>query len=177
MNRRAGSDLPPAQTLIVMGRVQGPYGVKGWIKVEPYTERAQALGHFGEWWLRRENGWERMALAEWAPHGPHIVARLADFSDRDTAAALRGAEIAVPREALPPTAENEFYQADLIGLEVLNRTGDRLGRVERIFGNAAHEVMSLRWEGGERLIPFVAPVVDGIDLEARVIHVDWGADW
>jgi 16S rRNA processing protein RimM len=85
--------------------------------------------------------------------------------------------IAVPREALPAVADNEFYAADLIGLEVVNRAGERLGRVERLFGNGAHDVASVRSQGGERLIPFVAPVLDRIDLDAGEIHVDWGADW
>jgi len=160
-----------------MGRVRGPYGVKGWIKVEPYTERVEALGQFGEWWLGRDSRWQRVSVAEWSVHGAHIVARLAVCPDREAAAALRGLEVSVPREALPATAENEFYQADLIGFEVVNRAGERLGRLERLFGNGAHEVASVRWQGGERLIPFVAPVLERIDLDAGEIHVDWGADW
>jgi 16S rRNA processing protein RimM len=164
--------------LITLGRVRGAYGVKGWIKIEPYTEEVQALGGFGEWWVgRRDAGWQRAAVAEWSVHGPHLVARLEGCADRAAAAALRGSDVAVPREALPPTAPDEFYQADLVGLEVVNRAGERLGRVQSLFGNGAHDVASVRWDGGERLIPFVSPVLERIDLNAGEIHVDWGADW
>lgn len=163
--------------LIVMGRVRGAYGVQGWVKVEPFTESVEALGEFGEWWLRQGADWQRVAVEEWAPHGPHLVARLSCCPDREAAAALRGTDVAVPRELLPATADNEFYQADLIGLEVLNRAGERLGRIENMFGNGAHEVMRVRWDGGERLIPFIPAVVESVDLEAGEIRVDWGADW
>jgi 16S rRNA processing protein RimM len=172
----AGAEAHRAR-LVTLGRVRGPYGVKGWVRIEPYTERVETLGGFDAWWLGRDGGWQRSPVAEWAVHGAHIVARLEGFQDREAAAALRGAEVAVPREALPGTAGNEFYEVDLIGLEVVNRAGERLGRVERLFGNGAHEVASVRWQGGERLIPFVAPVLERIDLDGGEIHVDWDASW
>jgi 16S rRNA processing protein RimM len=85
--------------------------------------------------------------------------------------------VAVPRESLPPTRENEFYQADLIGLEVRNMDGERLGTVAGMFSNGAHDVMRLAGDEGERLLPFIEQVVREVDIGAGRIRVDWGKDW
>lgn len=160
-----------------MGRVLGPYGVKGWIKIEPYTERPDNLARYAEWWLHLRGNWREAKVAEIAVHGARIVARVAGCADREAAARYAGAEIAVKRESLPATAPDEIYQADLIGLEVVNRSGERLGRIEAVFNNGAHEVLRVRWDGGERLLPFIANVVERVDLDAGAVRVDWGADW
>ena len=85
--------------------------------------------------------------------------------------------MAVPRESLPPTRESEFYQADLVGLEVRNMDDERLGSVAELFSNGAHEVMRLTGDEGERLLPFIEQVVREVDIGAGCIRVDWGKDW
>jgi 16S rRNA processing protein RimM len=168
--------------MIVMGRVLGPFGVKGWIKVQTFTGEPDSLGRFGEWWLGEADGWKPVIVQDWEVHAGHMVAKLAEYADREEAAALRGREIAVPRDRLPPAAEGEFYQADLVGLQVINRSDERLGAIERIFSNGAHAIMAVRRgeegaAGAERLIPFIPQVVDKVDVTAGEVRVDWGADW
>ena len=85
--------------------------------------------------------------------------------------------MAVLRESLPPTRENEFYQADLIGLEVRNMDDERLGIVAGLFSNGTHEVMRVAADEGERLVPFIDQVVREVDIGAGRILVDWGKDW
>ncbi len=162
---------------VVMGRVLAPYGVRGWVKVEPFTEEPQALAHFGRWWLRSAGEWREVSVAECVPHGPRLVARFEGCSSPEQAARYRGSEIAVPRGELPEPGENRYYQADLIGLKVTNRAGEELGRIEAMLENGAHPVMVLRCERGERLLPWVPSVVEAIDLDSGVVRVDWGADW
>jgi 16S rRNA processing protein RimM len=164
--------------LIVMGRVIAPFGVKGWIKIEPFTEAADGLGQFPFWWIGRGEDWSEFRLAESARHGSVLVARLEGCEGRDAAAKFRGSEIAVPREALPPSGESEFYQADLIGMEVRNLEDERLGSVAGFLGTGAHHpVMCLAGEEGERLLPFIPSVVKLVDTGAGRILVDWGKDW
>lgn len=164
--------------LIVMGRVIAPFGVKGWIKIEPFTEAADSLGQFPSWWIGRGEDWREFQLAESARHGSALVARLAGCEDRDAAAKFRGTEVAVPREALPPSGEDEFYQADLIGMEVRNLEDERLGSVAGFLRSGAHHpVMRLASDEGERLLPFIPSVVKLVDTEAGRILVDWGKDW
>jgi len=163
--------------MVVMGRVAAPWGVKGALKIEPFGAEIGNLCRYPAWWVGRPGELTEVALAECREHGKFLVARFAGCEDRDQADAYRGAEVAVRREDLPEPAEHEFYQADVIGLEVVNARGERLGKVAGFFGNGAHEVMRVEHEGGERLLPVAGEVIRKVDLEAGRIEVDWGADW
>jgi 16S rRNA processing protein RimM len=163
--------------LIVMGRVAAPYGVKGWIKVAPFTAAPEALTRFGRWWIGEPEGWHEVEIAETAPRGASVIARVAGCGDRERAARLRGCEVAVARELLPAPAQDEYYWADLVGLEVVNAERASLGKVTALFSNVAHDVMRIGAGKGERLVPFVPAVIRNVDLAAGRIEVDWGLDW
>ena len=168
--------------LVVMGRVLGPFGVRGWIKIQPYTERPDSLAQYPSWWVRIAQEWLEFQPEESEQHGQHLVARLRGFVDRDEVARFSGAEIAVSRDALPETGEGEFYRSDLIDLKVVNLAGEDLGRVKEMFDNGAHDILRVVWgdreqAGGERLLPFIPSVVKDIDMDAGEIRVEWGADW
>ncbi len=160
-----------------MGRVLAPYGVKGWIKVAPFTAAPDALTRFDRWWIGGPDGWEEAEVAEAVRHGANVVARLARCSDRDQAALLRGREVALARESLPETPQDEYYWADLVGLEVVNAESASLGKVTELFSNGAHDVMRIGAGKDERLVPFVPAVVRKVDLAAGRIEVEWGSDW
>jgi 16S rRNA processing protein RimM len=160
-----------------MGRVLAPYGVKGWIKVAPFTATPAALTSFARWWVGGPDGWEETEVAEAVRHGANVVARLAGCGDRDQAAKLRGREVALRRESLPQAQQDEYYWADLVGLEVVNAESASLGKVTALFSNGAHDVMRIGAGKGERLVPFVPAVVRKVDLVAGRIEVDWGSDW
>jgi 16S rRNA processing protein RimM len=156
-----------------MGRVAGSYGVRGWIKVtRGGGVRGATLAGAKEWWI----GERAFAVAEARTHGAAVVAKLAGIENREQALALKGAEVALRREALPEPGEGHYYHADLVGLEVVTEQGERLGRIARLFTNGAQDVMEV---AGERttLIPWVAAIVKEVDLAAGRIVVDWGADW
>jgi len=155
-----------------MGRVAGAYGIRGWVKVAPGGGVQQALANAAEWWI----GGQAYAVAEAKPHSATVVARLAGLATREQAAALKGAEVAVARESLPPVEEGHYYLADLVGLEVVNEQGERLGVVKQWLTNGAQDVMELA-DGRIRLIPWVPTVVKTVDLPGKRIVVEWGADW
>jgi 16S rRNA processing protein RimM len=163
--------------LVTMGRVDGPWGVKGWIKVRPYTETPESLCRFARWWLSRGGEWKEYEVAEATARPDSVVARLAGCDDREAAAALTGNDIAVPREALPATAANEFYWADLIGLQVVNEQGESLGEVAGLIATGANDVLRVSQDGKERLLPFIPQVVRKVDLARGEVQVDWGIDW
>ncbi|MDP3686464.1 MAG: ribosome maturation factor RimM, partial [Sulfurimicrobium sp.] len=89
---------------------------------------------------------------------------------------LRGCEIAVPRDALPEPAENEYYWSDLIGLCVFNTEQQDLGKVSGLLETGANDVLVVQGDR-ERLIPFVPQVIQEVDLSAGTIRVEWGLDW
>jgi 16S rRNA processing protein RimM len=159
-----------------MGRIVGAFGVQGWVKVKPYTERPEALGEFATWLVGTAGGWREMALEDFDVHSKGPVARLAGCADRTAAERLRGSAVAVPREALGEPEEGALYQVDLEGFEVRDTEGRPLGIVEGFFETGAGAVMVVRG-AIERLVPFVAEYVQAVDREARRITVDWKADY
>jgi 16S rRNA processing protein RimM len=155
-----------------MGRVAGSYGVRGWVKVAPQKGVARALAAAGEWWL----GEDACRVEEARVHGATVVAKLAGIEVREAALALKGRKVAVARSALPDAQDGRYYLADLVGLEVVNGQGERLGVVRRWFSNGPQDLMEVAGEK-TRLVPWVAAVVKRVDLGAKLIEVDWGADW
>ena len=165
------------EDLVVMGRVVGPYGVKGWVKIQPFTEHPENLCDYPMWWIGKSGQWQEQEILEAAVHGQTVVAQVSGVDSREAAALLKGSEIAVPRAALPATDENEYYWADLIGLEVVNEQEEVLGKVAGHLSTGAHDVMRVVDGETERLLPFVDAVIRNVDMKARRIRVDWGADW
>ena len=193
---------------MVMGRIMAPYGIKGWVKVQTYSEDKLTLLDYDAWWIRprsgpgavkaaasrsvtASDGWAKYPVASSREHGATLVAQLAGIDDREAAAALKGADVGVLRSALPAAAEGEIYYDDLVGLEVINLQGTRLGRVSKVQDFGAHPVLCVvmdKNEGAagdptkgatavERMIPFVDVYVQAIDVAAGRIDVDWQLDY
>ena len=161
---------------MVMGRVVGAFGVNGWVKVKVFTESADTLGAFPRWLVRFADGWREMALEDFEVHSKGPVAKFAGCDDRNAADALRGAEVAVTREALGEAEEGTLFWVDLVGLEVVDESGKPLGQVEGLFDAGDTSVLVVKG-AKERLIPFVPDYVKAVDREARRITVDWKADY
>ena len=165
---------------VVLGRLAGLYGVRGWFRIFSYAEPRAALLDYDEWLLKVSGRWQATAVIEGRQQGRTIVAKLAGIDDRETAAPFVGADIAVPRARLPGTAPGQYYWADLVGLEVRHRDGRELGTLEHMLATGAHDVMVIRPAAAgskEILIPFVMDrFVLGVDLAAGRIDVDWEWD-
>lgn len=167
-----------------MGRIAGPWGVLGWVKVQTFTEHLDTLLDHPRWLVGEAGTWQEMLVEEGRVHSDHVIARLGGVQDRDAAFRLKGREVAVARAALPAPSADEVYWADLVGLAVENMAGERLGTVSEVFSNGSHPVLRAR-EGAapgaevatERLIPFVAAYVKETDVGAGVIRVDWEREW
>ncbi len=162
--------------LLVLGRVAGAYGVRGWLRVYSYTEPRAAILDYGPWHLGRGGDWRPVARRGGRVHGRGLIAAIEGCTDRDAAQALVGLDIGVPLDRLPPLPEGEYYTHQLVGLEVVNRGGQCLGVVDRLLPTGAHDVLVVAGER-ERLIPFAAPVLEAVDLAAGRIRVDWEADY
>jgi 16S rRNA processing protein RimM len=161
--------------MLIVGRVTGVYGLRGWVKVFSETEPRENILCYSPWYLG-PSGTERV-VAEGKRYGKGIIARLQGCEDRDTAAALIGAVIALRRDQMPPPGANEFYWADLEGLTVETLEGRELGRVDRLFSTAANDVVVVKGER-ERLIPFLwDAVIRDVDFERGVMRVDWDPEF
>jgi 16S rRNA processing protein RimM len=169
------SDVPV--DLVTMGYINGAFGIQGWISLVADTEYADSLLDYKVWWLGKNGVWRSVTVADSHVQPKKLGAKLEGVNDRDAAAALKGCEIAVPRSLMPALEDNEYYWADLIGLDVVNEQGERLGAIEKLFATGANDVIVVKDETTERLVPFVAHVVLDVNLETRVMRVDWGLDY
>lgn len=205
----ADPDTTRPADAVEVARVLGAWGVKGALRLKPFSADPQALFSSKRWWIEpgearpgpapRPAGVATAASRAVAPaaaavalppqprrlrvvqareQGDTVVATVEDIADRDAAQALAGWRVFVPRSSFPTPEADEFYWIDLIGLQVVNRDGADLGRVEGLIETGPHCVLRLHaaGEGGElreRLIPFVAAYVDAVDLRGRRITVDW----
>ena len=161
-----------------MGRVGAPHGVHGAFKVRPASADPASLVAYGEWLLRGRTGdWTAHRVRGVREQGDGLVAQLEGIESRDAAGGLRGVEIGVPRESLPAPAADEYYPVDLIGMAVVNREDVALGALADFVDSGAHPIARVVGDDGvERLIPWVPRYIDGVDMNARRIDVDWPAD-
>lgn len=171
-----------AADLLVIGRITGPYGIKGWVKIHSFTEPMDnLLGYDGCRLLHRGKS-QPMLIEEGKRHGKGLIARLREVDDRNAAEALKGVEIAVPREVLPALQADEYYWHQLEGLSVQCQ-GESLGRVSHLMETGSNDVLVVRPSEGsrddrERLIPWLqGSVVKSVDIEAGTIDVDWDPEF
>jgi 16S rRNA processing protein RimM len=164
---------------ILLGRVSGAFGVRGEAKLESWTEPRSAIFRYQPWILRDVQGREReLSGVRGKESGKYLVATFPDVNDRDAIEAMRGTEIYVPRSALPPPREGEFYWVDLEGLRVVTVDGVSLGTVSHLFATGANDVLVARDDERERMIPFVQPqFVTSVDFNTGVVTVDWDPDF
>lgn len=176
---------------VEVGRIVDAWGIKGGIKVQPFSSDPQALFSSRRWWLQppatqRGATPSLLRITAAREQGDVIVATAQEIADRNAAEALRGWRVFVSRGSFPSTGDDEYYWVDLIGLAVVNRQGEALGSVADLLDTGAHSVLRVttvepgadgQLQERERLIPFVAAYVDAVSLAERRITVDWGLDY
>ena len=177
-------DKEQHQQWVPIGKVNGLFGVKGWIKVFSNTQPRENILTYSPWYLKRDGLWQEFELLAGKPHGKGIIAQLTGCTDRDIAAELIGAQIAIKRSQLPEAAPGEYYWSDLQGLKVINLQGVELGKIVSMLETGANDVMIVHGPGEkgknqqERLIPYVTQqVVHEVNLEQGFITVDWDSEF
>jgi 16S rRNA processing protein RimM len=173
---------------VEVGRIADAWGIKGWFKVLPYSATPEALFSSKRWYLQPAQvgaktfvGTLKLAIREAKEHADTVVACSGDVPDRASAELLKGARIFIPRSSFPTAGQDEFYWVDLLGLDVINREGLALGQVNDLLSTGPQTVLVIGFDVDgkrhERMIPFVAAYVDGVDLAQRRITVDWQPDY
>ena len=164
---------------VLLGKVVGVFGVRGWVKLLSHTEPHDALFDYLPWTLRSPRGVEQeIDELEGRPPGRGLVALLPGITTREQAETLIGSEIWVDRARLPRPKRGEYYWIDLEGCAVRPVGGVELGTISHMFGTGANDVMSVKDGAKERLVPFIHDdVVKSVDLDAKTIVVDWDPDF
>ena len=179
------ADKKQQQQWLPVGKLNGLFGVKGWVKIFSNTQPKENILTYSPWFLKRNGQWQEFKLLSGKSHGKGVIAQLEGCADRDSAAELIGSEIAIKREQLAKSASGEYYWNDLIGLLVTNLDGVELGKITSMLETGANDVIIVQGEEKdtkgnkrERLIPFVfEEVIQEINLEQGFMTVDWDIDF
>ena len=164
-------------TRVVLGRIAGPFGVRGWLKVASFTAPPGQILDFPRWRADVPGQAAReLRHVESRAHGKGLVVRLEGIDDRDAAIALGRPELWVLRDELPALKPGEHYRDDLVGCEVVNLAGTSLGRVDYFLDLPASPVMVVVGER-ERWLPAGPGQLLRVDAAARRITVDWDPEF
>lgn len=168
---------------VIVGKLLGPFGVKGWIKLYSHTRPTDNIKRYNPLWIKREGGWQQIHIERVQRHGKGLVAKLEGCDAPEQVPAFSGCELAVKREQLPELEKDEYYWSDLIKLAVYTKEGVCLGQVDYVFETGANDVLAVvptaeSLDDRERLLPYLwESVVLKVDLSAGRILVDWDADF
>ena len=180
---------------VILGRITGVYGVKGWLKVFSYTDPMETIVDYNPWFIRSEGrskqAWNQIKLESGKRHAKTVVVKFAGCNDRDLAMTYIGMEIAIEKSQLESLKnKDEYYWHDLFGLRVINQQNIELGVVKDIMETGVNDVLvvvseldgteagTADSEKRERLIPWTMHnAIVSVDLEKGVIEVDWDAEF
>lgn len=165
---------------ITLGKLGAVYGIKGWLKIHSFTDDPEAILDYMPWSLKLGDKIQTVEVTDWRKHNNGLIAKIANYDDRDQAQTLVGSEILANPEALPDLPEGEFYWRDLIGMTVVTTQGYDLGTVSDMMETGANDVLVVKANRNdgfgkkERLIPYLfEQVVISVSVENKQISVDW----
>jgi 16S rRNA processing protein RimM len=162
---------------VVLGSITGLFGIHGEVKIHSYTKPRENIFSYHPWYLGQGGEWIESRSHRRHGRGKILIAVIDGIEDRDEASGLVGADIAVRRGQLPALNEGEYYQTDLIGFEVIDIAGTRIGTLLEIEETGANDILVII---GERrlLIPVVmGEIIKNIDLDKGIIQVNWDPEY
>jgi 16S rRNA processing protein RimM len=166
--------------LILVGKIGAPYGIKGWFKINTYTEVPEGIFEYSPWFVTINGQQQNVKVAEWRRHNKGLIAKFDKVDDRNQAEAWLHAEIFVSADQLPELEGDDFYWRDLKGMQVNASNGYNLGTVSGLMETGSNDVLVVdanrndAFGKTERLIPFIQDeVIIKVDKDQNTITVDW----
>jgi 16S rRNA processing protein RimM len=159
--------------IINMGHITGAFGILGWVKIKTEAD----MSNYKELLLSINGKWIPHKVEKCSNNELGANVKFASISDRDDAMALKGTLVGLARDKFPKLPDDEYYQADLVGLTVTNLQNENLGTVKNIMDTGANIVLVVKDDKLERLIPFVGVYITSVSIEKKQIIVDWGLDY
>jgi 16S rRNA processing protein RimM len=157
--------------MVCVGVVTGAHGVTGAVRIKSFTQHPEDIAAYGP--LADESGTRRLELRLVGAAKGVLIGRFAGIEDRNRAEALRGLRLYLSRAALPPPSEDEYYHADLIGLDAVLLDGTPLGRVRAVHDFGAGDTLEIAGIGAPpAMVPFTRTVVPEVDLAAGRLVID-----
>ena len=176
---RPGAVANAHDAMVVVARVGGAYGVRGWAHIRTFTVSPTNLLQYQPWFLGPEGDtceWQQCSVEAARLHAEGLVAKFGAINDPESVQAIRGRELAVRRASLPALPDGEYYWVDLVGTPVFSLGGYRLGTVVEVIETGANAVLRVKGGSRVRVIPFADPIL-GTVLPRQRIEVDWDPEW
>jgi 16S rRNA processing protein RimM len=159
-------------TQVCVGAIAGAFGVRGEVRLKSFCAEPSDLDSYGP--LSDESGKREFAVKITRPIKAGFAARIASVKTKEDADALKGTRLYLPRERLPDLEDEEYYHSDLIGLDVFDTGGEKIGKIKAIFENGATDLLEIHGPGLKNgvMLPFTKEIVPTIDLSQRRIITD-----
>lgn len=157
---------------VCVGAIAGAFGVQGEVRLKSFCTDPEAIADYGPLWT--EDGTRSFAVRLTRPVAGGLGARLSGVTTKEQADALKGVQLYADRDRLPSLPDDEFYHADLIGLEVRDTGGALIGRVQAVHNHGAGDILEVIGPGRKTalLLPFTLAIVPTVDLAAGRIIAD-----
>jgi len=165
-----------SERIVTLGKIVGTFGVKGWVKVQSFTDPPENIFEYENWRLHHAGEWQPAKIEDGRVTGKGVLVKLAGMDTPEDARLYVGAQIGVARIELPEPGPGEYYWADLEGLEARGNDGRILGRVDHFRSTPAGDIVVVRGKR-EHWIPFVKQRILKVDLQSGHIVFDWAEDW
>ena len=172
-------DRADAPDIRIVGKIKGPHGLRGLLKVTSYMDPPVNLKNYNTVYVSKDEGlsWGSLLEFDLKSNNRNFLGVLEGVTNRDEALSLNGALLGVDRNVFGPLEEGEFYWSDLLGSVVENQEGLRFGTLKRFIETGSSDVMEIEAKEANLLIPFSSKYLRCIDLEKRMIIVDWEKEW
>lgn len=157
---------------VCVGAIAGSFGVRGEVRLKSFCAEPEAIADYGP--LFTEDGNRSFKVTLTRPVAGGLGARLSGVATKEEADALRGTSLFVARDRLPSLGDDEFYHADLIGMEVRDTGGAVIGKVAAVHNHGAGDLLEVQGPGLKEalLLPFTRAAVPTVDLATRRVVVD-----
>lgn len=173
------STLP--KTPVIIGCFGKVFGVKGWLSIISYTAPQENVFNFSPLFVEKNGSWQELHLEAHAKQAQRLIAKIKTVDNRELAKTYTNCKIAVDRTQFPPLNLGEYYWTDLEGLRVINQKNIDFGVVDHLFHVHANDVLVVKENTPnsrkERLIPFTKDAIVKVDMENKIIHVEWDKDF
>ena len=169
------SKIPTNTTdnMLLLGKINGVFGVKGWVKILSYTEVIVSICEYLPFYIKEGSTFSALCVKNCKAHSKTIIASIDNIDTCDKASLLLGVKLYINKSQLPKIARNEYYCSELEGMSVFNKESVALGVLEYLFTNGASDIMVVKNNSSEHLIPFTATYLVSISKKHNKIIVDW----
>ena len=157
-----------------IGQIVNTFGIKGMVKVKPFTDDINKFDKFKKIYIKKENTKKEYQIEEVKYHKDMILIKFRGIENPEQANLLRNSYLMIDREEEKPLEEGTYYIVDMIGMDVYTDEGEKLGNIEDIFNTGSNDIYVVKNELGKQiLLPAISDVVKNIDMENKkmVVHL------